>query len=92
MDGGARETDDGLTLFGASPVALAVAELAGRIGFAVTFAAPAAGQPLFDSAGARVEGSTLPAVPIRFNRGECRRRDDVFVIGAKLKLPGSVPR
>jgi xanthine dehydrogenase accessory factor len=45
---------------GASPVAVAVADLAKRIGFAVTVCAPAAEQPAFEEADRRIEGYALP--------------------------------
>jgi xanthine dehydrogenase accessory factor len=49
-----------VVICGASPVAVAVAELAGRIGFAVTVCAPAAEQPSFEAADRRIEGYALP--------------------------------
>jgi xanthine dehydrogenase accessory factor len=45
---------------GSSPVAVAVADLAGRSGFAVTICAPAADQAAFAHADRRVEGYALP--------------------------------
>src|SRR6202011_2420224 len=45
---------------GSSPVAVAVAELAKRSGFAVTVCAPAAEQAAFDDAQRRIEGYALP--------------------------------
>jgi len=45
---------------GSSPVAVAVADLARRIGFAVTVCAPAAEQPAFTDADRRIEGYALP--------------------------------
>jgi xanthine dehydrogenase accessory factor len=45
---------------GSSPVAVAVADLARRIGFAVTACAPAAEQPAFDEVDRRIEGYALP--------------------------------
>jgi xanthine dehydrogenase accessory factor len=45
---------------GSSPVAVAVADLARRTGFAVTVCAPAAEQPAFAEADRRIEGYALP--------------------------------
>jgi xanthine dehydrogenase accessory factor len=45
---------------GSSPVAVAVADLAGRSGFAVTVCAPAADQSAFTRADRRLEGYALP--------------------------------
>jgi len=45
---------------GSSPVAVAVADLARRSGFAVTVCAPAAEQAAFDAADRRIEGYALP--------------------------------
>jgi xanthine dehydrogenase accessory factor len=46
---------------GSSPVAVAVADLARRIGFAVTACAPAAEQAAFAEVDRRIEGYALPA-------------------------------
>jgi xanthine dehydrogenase accessory factor len=45
---------------GSSPVAVAIADLAGRIGFAVTACAPAADQSAFGDVDRRIEGYALP--------------------------------
>jgi xanthine dehydrogenase accessory factor len=45
---------------GSSPVAVAVADLARRTGFAVTVCAPASEQPAFTDADRRIEGYALP--------------------------------
>jgi xanthine dehydrogenase accessory factor len=45
---------------GSSPVAVAVADLAGRTGFAVTVCAPAAEQSAFNEVDRRIEGYVLP--------------------------------
>ena len=50
-----------IVVCGSSPVAVAVAELSRRIGFAVTVCAPAAEQASFVAADRRVEGYALPA-------------------------------
>jgi xanthine dehydrogenase accessory factor len=50
-----------IVVCGSSPVAVAVAELGRRIGFAVTVCAPAAEQASFAVADRRVEGYALPA-------------------------------
>ncbi len=49
-----------VVICGASPVAVAVADLAKRTGFAVTVCAPAAEQPAFGDADRRIEGYALP--------------------------------
>jgi len=49
-----------VVICGARPVAVAVADLAKRTGFAVTVCAPAAEQPAFGDADRRIEGYALP--------------------------------
>src|SRR6202161_4611384 len=49
-----------VVICGSSPVALAVADLAKRSGFAVTVCAPAAEQSAFNDADRRIEGYALP--------------------------------
>src|SRR6202167_5106485 len=49
-----------VVICGASPVAVAIADLAKRIGFAVTVCAPAAEQSAFAEAERRIEGFGLP--------------------------------
>ena len=49
-----------VVICGSSPVAVAVADLAKRAGFAVTVCAPAAEQCAFDEADRRIEGYALP--------------------------------
>ncbi len=49
-----------VVICGSSPVAVAVADLARRTGFAVTVCAPAAEQPIFDEVDRRIEGYALP--------------------------------
>ena len=49
-----------VVICGSSPVATAVADLAGRTGFAVTVCAPAADQGAFSAADRRIEGYALP--------------------------------
>jgi xanthine dehydrogenase accessory factor len=49
-----------VVIFGSSPVAVAVVDLAKRSGFAVTVCAPAAEQSAFDDADRRIEGYALP--------------------------------
>ena len=49
-----------VVVFGSSPVAIAVADLARRSGFAVTACAPAAEQPVFGEVDHRIEGYALP--------------------------------
>lgn len=50
-----------LVIFGASPVAVALAEIAPRFGYRVTVCAPPEDQPLFAEADRRIEGYALPA-------------------------------
>src|SRR5580700_7536075 len=49
-----------VVICGSSPVAVAIADLARRSGFAVTVSAPAAEQPAFTDADRRIEGFALP--------------------------------
>jgi xanthine dehydrogenase accessory factor len=49
-----------VVICGSSPVAVAVADLAKRTGFAVTVCAPAAEQPAIPEADRRIEGYALP--------------------------------
>jgi xanthine dehydrogenase accessory factor len=49
-----------IVVCGASPVAVAVADLGGRMGFAVTVCAPATDQAQFAQADRRIEGYALP--------------------------------
>jgi len=49
-----------VVVFGSSPVAVAVADLARRIGFATTVCAPAVDQGAFGEADRRIEGYALP--------------------------------
>ena len=49
-----------VVICGSGPVAVAIAELAGRSGFAVTVCAPAAEQTVFADADRRIEGFALP--------------------------------
>jgi xanthine dehydrogenase accessory factor len=49
-----------VVICGSSPVAIAIADLARRSGFAVTICAPAAEQPAFAEADRRIEGYALP--------------------------------
>jgi len=49
-----------IVICGSSPVALAIADLGRRIGFAIAVAAPAAEQSAFAEADSRIEGYALP--------------------------------
>src|SRR6202008_3602745 len=49
-----------LLVCGASPVAVAVADLGRRLDFTVTVCAPATDQPSFPEADRRIEGDALP--------------------------------
>jgi xanthine dehydrogenase accessory factor len=50
-----------LVIFGASPVAVALADIAPRFGYHVTVCAPPEDQPLFAGPDQRIEGYALPA-------------------------------
>lgn len=50
-----------LVIFGASPVAVALADIAPRFGYRVTVCAPPEDQPAFAAPGQRIEGYALPA-------------------------------
>jgi xanthine dehydrogenase accessory factor len=50
-----------IVICGSSPVAVALAELARRLGFQITACAPAAEQPAFSESDRRIEGYALPA-------------------------------
>jgi xanthine dehydrogenase accessory factor len=52
-----------LVIFGASPVAVALADLGGRMGFSRTIVAPAEDQLAFEEAERRIEGYALDVVP-----------------------------
>jgi xanthine dehydrogenase accessory factor len=54
-----------LVICGSSPVAVALADLGQRLGFAITVAAPAGEQSAFAGAERRVEGPQLPSGPGR---------------------------
>jgi xanthine dehydrogenase accessory factor len=54
-----------VVICGSSPVAVAVADLAKRSGFAVTVCAPAAEQSTFDDVDRRIEGYALPVEDAR---------------------------
>jgi xanthine dehydrogenase accessory factor len=53
-----------LVIYGSSPVAVAVAALGRRIGFALTICAPAAEQASFPEADRRIEGYALPVADV----------------------------
>ena len=50
-----------IVICGSSPVAVALAELARRLGFQITACAPAAEQPAFSETDRRIDGYALPA-------------------------------
>lgn len=52
-----------LTIFGASPVAVALANLAGRMGFFVTICAPSADHAAFGETDCRIDGFVAPSTP-----------------------------
>jgi len=73
-------------VFGSSPVAVAVADLAGRIGFAVTVCAPASEQSVFEEADRRIEGYALPVeeAPSRYVVVATQGRGDEAALLAAL--------
>lgn len=80
----------GLTLFGASPVAVCLADIAARMGFAVTVAAPAVDQALFAAADRRTEGFALagPAHAHAFTVVATQGRGDTAALTAALAGEG----
>jgi xanthine dehydrogenase accessory factor len=76
----------GIAVFGASPVAVAIADLARRIGFAVTACAPAAEQAAFAEVDRRIEGFALPAgdASLRFVVVSTQGRGDEAALRAAL--------
>lgn len=53
-----------LTIFGASPVAVALADLAGRMGFFVTICAPSVDHAAFGETDCRIDGFVTPTTPL----------------------------
>ena len=77
-----------IVVCGSSPVAVAIAELARRIGFAVTVAAPAAEQGAFADAERRIEGYALPETDegARFIVVSTQGRGDEAALKAALSV------
>jgi len=77
-----------IVVCGSSPVAVAIAELARRIGFAVTVAAPAAEQGAFPDAERRIEGYALPETDegARFIVVSTQGRGDEAALKAALSV------
>jgi len=77
-----------IVICGASPVAVAVAELGRRIGFAVTVCAPAAEQDAFADADRRIEGYALPVdeAGARFVVVSTQGRGDEAALAAALAV------
>lgn len=75
-----------LLILGASPVAVALADLGGRMGFARTVAAPPEDQGIFDEAERRIEGYALDAGPVglRFVVVSTQGRGDEAALRAAL--------
>jgi len=73
---------------GSSPVAVAVADLAARIGFAVTVCAPESEQAAFGEADRRIEGYTLPVeeAGARFVVISTQGRGDEAALSAALAV------
>jgi xanthine dehydrogenase accessory factor len=77
-----------VVIFGASPVAIAVADFARRLGFAVTVCAPAAEQGSFAEVDRRIEGYALPveAAAARYVIVSTQGRDDEVALLAALSI------
>jgi len=77
-----------LVVCGASPVAVAIAELGRRIGFALTVCAPAGDQAAFPNADRRIEGFALPVedTGTRFVVVSTQGRGDEAALQAALSV------
>ncbi len=78
-----------IVVFGSSPVAVAIADLARRTSFAVTAYAPAAEQSAFAEVDRRIEGYTLPVVDevgTRFIVVSTQGRGDEAALQAALSV------
>jgi xanthine dehydrogenase accessory factor len=78
-----------IVVFGSSPVAVAIADLARRTGFAVTACAPTAEQSAFAEVDRRIEGYTLPVVDeigTRFIVVSTQGRGDEAALEAALSV------
>lgn len=77
-----------VVICGASPVAIAVADFARRLGFAVTVCAPAAEQAAFADVDRRIEGYALPveAAAARYVVVSTQGRDDEVALLAALSI------
>ena len=80
-----------IVVCGSSPVAVAIAELGRRIGFAVTVCAPEAEQPSFTEADRRIEGYALPVgqTGLRFVVVATQGRGDEAALQAALAVEAS---
>jgi len=81
-----------LAVFGASPVASALAELAARMGFFVTAAAPRAEHEKLPAAHALVDGFVVPAAarPVRFAVVATQGSGDLAALTAALQCGASL--
>jgi xanthine dehydrogenase accessory factor len=77
-----------IIICGASPVAVAVAELGRKLGYAVTVCAPASEQPAFAEAERRIEGFALPVEDAgsRFVVVSTQGRGDEAALSAALAV------
>src|SRR5262249_39325768 len=82
-----------IVICGSSPVAIAVAELGRRIGFAVTVCVPAAEQASFAAADRRIEGYALPVeqAGLRFVVIATQGRGDEAALRAALAVEAGYP-
>lgn len=76
-----------VAVYGGSPVAVATADLARRLGFALCVVAPAEDQARFATADSRIEGYDLPPLPAaeRFIVVATQGRNDEAALAAALK-------
>jgi len=77
-----------IVICGASPVAVAIADLGRRVGFAMTVCAPAADQVAFGEADRRIEGYALPVneAGLRFVIVSTQGRGDEAALQAALAI------
>ena len=81
----------GLVILGASPVAVALADLASRFGFHVTVCAPQAEQAAFDRADARIDGFMIDMTDTRrrYVVVSTQGRGDEAALTAAISIPAA---
>ncbi len=77
-----------LVILGASPVAVALADLGPRVGFDITVCAPSEDQPAFAAANERIEGYALPveATAERYLVISTQGRGDLVALKAAIEV------